>query len=641
MRTALNAALLTMLSLAALPAAAEEEDEIVVTATRAPTPMRDLPADITVIDADAALARGQSTLAQALEQAPGLGVAPNGGIGQQTSIFAGGANSYHTLVLFDGLRINDPSTPNSSFDAGQDQIHALARAEVVEGPMSAVFGSDAVGGVINLIPRHGGEGPLNARLDIAGGSFGALTGAAGVDGALGRFRYAVTGEGYAADGYDLVPRRMSTHTGDADGAAMSALTGVFDFVLSETIALDLLVRHRQARADFDPFLFDLSFNEFRADDADLEISRNDLTLARLGARWRFNESLSLRLTAGGMNQARVQRDDGLVTDSFDGKRRFADFTLEWRPGAAAGLADVAVVAGVSGEREEIDIAQGFGFPPPFFFTAAEQEQRSVYVTAQGRAGRAHLTGAVRTDDYDGFGVNTTWRMGASFDLSDAARIYAAYGTSFRAPTLYERFVSFGNPALEPEQGESWEIGADARFGAFAQADGLELALLYRSTEIEDLIDFGPSFTYANVDLAEIGSAEARVVLRPNAWLTLRAAYVYTDAEDVVAATPLLRRPETAWFAAVEVQHGDFSGTLSWRNVGKRFDFLYGDDGYALGQGFTPAYDIVRLSGAYDVSPSAQLYVAVENALDETYEPVNAFAGAPRSVMAGIRLRAGE
>src|SRR6185436_3266586 len=172
----LSSAAVAALSLFAATVYAQDEDEIVVTATRAPAHVDTLPAEIDVIDVDAAQSRGISTLADALREAPGLDVVPTGGAGQQASLFAGGANSNHTLVLFDGLRINDPSTPGSSFDAGQDTLAGLARIEIVEGPMSAMFGSDAIGGVVNLIPRHGGEGALNARLDIGGGSFGTLSG---------------------------------------------------------------------------------------------------------------------------------------------------------------------------------------------------------------------------------------------------------------------------------------------------------------------------------------------------------------------------------------------------------------------------------------------------------------------------------
>jgi len=642
MRLITKAALLAASCLPISPAIAQEETEenIIVTATRSPSAIGALPADATLIDVERLIARGQSNLSEALDDVPGLGVIVSGGAGQQTSLFAGGANSNHTLVLFDGIRINDPSTPGSSFDAGQDQLFGLSRIEVVEGPMSAVFGSDAIGGVVNLIPRRGGDGALSGRLDLAGGSFGTLSGAAGVDGALGAFHYAVTAEGYASDGYDLVPERMSTHDGEKDAAASTTLTAVFDLALNDALTLDLLARHRQARADFDPFLFDPSFNEYRAEDADLEISENDLTVARLGASWRITEAFSLRASAGAMVQNRAQADDGAATDRFDGERRFADLTLNWRPRAWAGVEDFALVAGVSGEREDVDIAQGFGFSPPSFFTRAVQDQLGAFATAQGRVRALTWTGALRVDEYEGFGTNTTWRVGGSFALTDTARLYAAYGTSFRAPTLYERFVSFGNPDLRPEEGESWEIGADVRLGAFGQATGAEFGVLYRHTDIDSLIDFGPSFTYANVERAEIESAEVRAAVRPFAWLTFRGSYVYTDARDAIADAPLLRRPENQWRLAVEATHGRLQAALDWRSVGARADFIYGDDGFALGEGLTPGYEVARASLSYTLVDGAQAFVAVENALDETYEPVNAFAGAPRSVTAGIRLRAG-
>ncbi len=453
MRNLLKAVLLTAASFAALPAhAQDEEEDVVVTATRTLTPIRDLPADATVIDVDAALSRGQTTLSQALEDAPGLGIVQSGGIGQQASLFAGGANSYHTLVLFDGLRINDPSTPNSSFDAGQDQVHALTRIEVVEGPMSALYGSDAIGGVVNLIPRHGGDGPLNARLDVAAGSHDTLSVAAGIDGTWGPFRYAVTGEGFGTGGYDLVPPRMVTHTGREDGAESAAITGVFDLQLARNFSIDLLTRHRESRADIDVFDFEFvaPFREIRADSPDAEIARNDLTLARLGAIWSLSDTLSLRATAGEIKQEREQYRFGELTDGFSGERRFADLTLNWRAGELGGLSDVVFIAGLATEHEDISVAQGFGFPPPFSFTTADQEQIGAFVTTQGRAGPLSLTGAVRTDDYEGFGTHTTWRLGASFDVSQSARVYGAFGTSFRAPSLYERFSSAGTPDLDPE-----------------------------------------------------------------------------------------------------------------------------------------------------------------------------------------------
>jgi len=637
--------LTTALTLSFAPLAFAQDDSpsdaIVVTATRTPTELKRLPAEATVIDADDARQRGDATLADALREAPGLDVVASGGAGQQTSLFAGGANSNHTLVLFDGLRINDPSTPGSSFDAGEDTFGDLQRIEVVLGPMSALYGSDAIGGVVNLIPRHGGPGALNARLDMSAGSFGTLAGTAGADGTLGGFRYAVTADGYATDGYDLVPKRMSTYDGEKDAASMSSLTGVFDLALSQSFSLDLLARTRRAQADFDPFVDLFPLPEQRQEDDTLQISKNDLSLARLGATWAPSQTLSLRVTYGGTDQDRVQSDDGEATDIFKGSRRFGDATLSWRPDSFSAFSDVAIVAGASSETEKVNIAQGFGFPPPSFLTSADETHRGGFVSAQGALQALTLTAAARADDYDGFGTHATARVGASYALTDGMRIYASYGDSFRAPTLYERFVSFGDPNLDPERGSAWEVGANAQFAAFGQGNGLELSALYRRTDVRDLIDFGPLFTYANVDKARIESAEARVGVRPFSWLTARVAYVYTDAKDEIADTPLLRRPKDAWTIDLDARQGPFRATLTWREIGARADQLYGDDGLGEGVGATPSYDVLRASLSYTLNSGAEIYVAADNLTDEAYEPVNAYAGAPRNVTVGVRLRAGS
>jgi vitamin B12 transporter len=635
------------LAVASLPGMARAEDKdgvivadlraetIVVTGTRAPARAETLPAEISVIDIDTARDNGVATLAETLRQAPGLDVTASGGAGQQTSLFLGGANSNHTLVLYDGLRINDPSTPGSSYDAGEDTTADLGRIEIVSGPMSAVYGSDAIGGVVNLIPRHGGPGPFNMRLDIGAGSLSTLNAAVGADGALGRFRYAVTGEGFATSGYDLVPKRMSTYTGEADGARTSTVSGVFDYAVNEVLALDLLVRQRRAQADFDAFVDLFPLPERREEDSTLQISHNDLTLARLGATWTIADGLSLRATDGGLRQQRVQSDFGEDTDRFRGARRFSDLTLTWRHSDA-----LSIVGGVSGERDQVNIAQGFGFAPPFFFTSAKQSSVGAFVTAQAAIEGLTLTGALRGDRYDGFGAHATWRAGASYALSNSARVYAAYGTAFRAPTLYERFVSFGDPGLDPERSQSWEAGADAHLAMFGQGRGVELAGLYRHTDIRDLIDFGPLFSYANVERAKIDSAELRLALRPLPWLTARLAYIYTDARDGLTGASLLRRPKHVWTGELEAAKGRFRADLSWREVGDRQDTLYGDDGFETGVGTAPSYDVVRLSLGYRFDAHAEIYIAADNLADATYEPVNAFAGAPRTVMMGVRLKAG-
>jgi vitamin B12 transporter len=315
-----------------------------------------------------------------------------------------------------------------------------------------------------------------------------------------------------------------------------------------------------------------------------------------------------------------------MTSRFQGERRFDDLTLDWRAG------NLGVVAGVETETEDVDIDQGFAT------VVAQQDHHGAFVTAQNGLGQLTLTGALRLDEFEGFGAETTWRAGVSFAMNDTMRVYGAYGTSFRAPTLYERFIFFGDPNLDPEHGRAWEVGADAQFGAFGRGDGVKLALVYRSQEIEDLIDFNAALIYANIDEAEIDSAEARLALRPTSWLTARIAYVYTSAHNASAGAPLLRRPEVAWNASLDIEYGAVSGELAWRRVGERADQIYGNDGVWSGVGLTRAYDVLRASAAWTFVDGARVFVAADNLTDAAYEPVNAFAGAPRSVMLGVRLR---
>lgn len=610
-----------LLAGAAQPVLAQtSDDEIVVTATRMETRVEQLPAQVTIIQTDDARAQGQITLDQMVDDVPGLQAPRTGPLGQQASIFSGGFESNHTLILFDGVRMDDPSTPEGLFDAGQDTLADSGRVEIVQGPMSALYGSNALGGVINLIPRRGGDDALNVRMDAAAGSFETLTASVGADGTLGRFRYALSAEGYASGGYDIVPERISTHTGEEDGAEMTTVTGVFDYALTDAVSLDLLMRQRKARADYDPGLFgNISEN------LNSEVAQNDRTLWRVGADWRISDTVALRLSGGALETERVSTDDfGAVEYAYEGERRFGDVTAQFD------LATVDLTLGASAEDEDILATE------PFAIVEASQEHWSAFAVAQTGFGSLDLTGAARRDDYDGFGDSTTWRLGANYRFTEAARVYASYGTAFRAPSLYERFVSFGDPNLEPEESESWEVGADAEISLFGRVDGLQLGALYRSSEIDDLIGFF-GFGYANIDRAEIEYAEGRLALRPLSWLTARVVYANTDARDVGADEALQRRPRHAWRAEVEAEYGPFEAQIAWRQVGARLDTVYDDFGFWTGVGRVEAYEIVRASAAWRATNEVRFFLAVDNVLDEVYEPTNGFAGAPLSALLGVRI----
>ncbi|HEY0417903.1 MAG TPA: TonB-dependent receptor plug domain-containing protein, partial [Acetobacteraceae bacterium] len=223
-----------LLALLTLPAAAQAQTtpddpgtllpEQVVTATRIPTPATQIAAGTTVIDRATIQARGYTSLAEALTAVPGLRVVQSGGLGGNASVFIRGTNSNHVLVLRDGMPVADPSDPGGQFNFGVDTLGDVERIEVVRGPMSSLYGSGAIGGVINLITRRGAGVP-KVNLEIAGGLPRAVRGVAGVSGASGMVDYSLNVEGRDERGFDTTPRRLSVYNGRRNGyrAALGSL----------------------------------------------------------------------------------------------------------------------------------------------------------------------------------------------------------------------------------------------------------------------------------------------------------------------------------------------------------------------------------------------------------------------------------
>lgn len=594
--------------------------ELVIVATRSPTEINRLPARVDVITRDDIEQQGLTSLAQAI----GPDAVQSGGLGQQTSVFLRGANSAHTLALFDGIRVNDASNPNGSFDFGLDNLAALDRVEILRGPASSIYGADAIGGVVNLIPRRGGGTAFGPFGEISGGSFETLTGTAGVVGSINGVDYGVTAEGFTEQGYDLVPKRMSTHTGDPDGADSATITASVRADLGFW-AGDALFRRRESRTEFDTFSGG-PFFDLRADDPALE-SQSGQTIWRLGAE--TNGDLRFRVSGGQVLNDRDETDAGFLDSAAHARQSFADANTRWASG------DTVITGGFAFDRDSIATV-------PQFANAlrASEDQKAAYLVAQSRfAGHLDATGSVRVDDYENFGAHTTWALGLVANYAPL-RLFASYGTGFKAPSLSERFeislFNVGNPDLDPERSRSREIGADWR-----ALDALSLGASYYQTRIDDLIeyDFG-QLKNINIGRAKIDGAEAYIEERALSWGSLRLTYAYTDAKDAGTGAELARRPRNSWRVNAHVTPMERLGLdLSWTYVGARTDVTYDDGGnFVSGAGRAPSFNVGALAATFDLDTHAQLFARIDNITDETYEQPAAFAGAPRSVIAGVRAR---
>jgi vitamin B12 transporter len=632
-RTAQRAATLAALSLAVVnPAVALEDDTVVIVATRTPTEAPRLPARVESVDRVEIEEKALVTLVDALRETPGLSVVATGQPGAQTSVFIRGANSKHTLALYDGVRINDPTAPNGQYDFGQDLLGDVERVEVLRGAGSSVHGSDAIGGVVNLIPRRGGEDSV--WFDVSGGSFATWRGAGGASGEIGALSYGVSAEALTTGGFDQIPERFTTRTGDDDGSDLATVAGSGVYTLGSGYSVDGLVRWRRSRAAFDTFSGGPFFDQ-RADDPDLEIDADAYTLWRLGAQ-REGDVATLRIAGGQVLNERTERDGAAVTGDVEGARSFVDLTASFERNALGLFADAALVIGGQWQNEDIDNAA------TLFTNAVAIEERTVsaFAVGRGRLGAGtDLALSVRIDDNERFGAETTATAGVSQTFG-GLRLYGSYGTSFKAPTLSERFATnffnVGNAALRAERGRSGEIGADWT------GENLKLGATVYETRVRNLIDYDfAALSNINVDRARLRGLESFAEVR-NDRASLRVNYTYTDARDVSAAgSPrLARRAPHIWSLDGRLDVTDKLGVnLGWTWISSRTDVLYDNGGFFLsGAGRTAGYDTGRVALTYALTDALDVYFSARNVADTGYEDPNAFRGAPRNVTLGLRGR---
>ena len=457
---------------ASAPALAQTSDDaVIVTGTRFESAAERLPASVSTVERADIELEGVATLSEALADLPGVTVAQSGPAGSLTSVFLRGANSKHTLALLDGIRLNDPSSANGIFNFGSELVGDAARVEVVRGPLSSVYGSDAVGGAVNVIPRRGGETAFEPYAEIAAGELSTVRGLIGAAGATERARYGVTVEAMETEGYDVTPARMSTATGDRDGAEFALVTASGEYDLDGGVTLEGLVRVRAAESEVDTFSGGASGIQ-RADDPDL-VNADDYAVWRMGASWTSGTgALTSRLRGGQVLNELENRDGGTVTDRYEGERSFAEWLNVWRPDATA-LREPRVSFGVQYQREDIDTDTAFAAP----LNVAEEAWGGFVVGQAGLGERIDLTASARVDDYENFGTETTADIGAVVHVPELrSRLVGSIGSAFKAPTLSERFASSAfitpNPDLESEESVGWELGVvEALVGSVRPAAG--------------------------------------------------------------------------------------------------------------------------------------------------------------------------
>jgi len=633
--------------MAELPTSAQEMDDLVVTATRLATPRGELASSVTVITAEDIQRRQFRSVPQALRSVPGLHVVQTGGPGQQTSVFMRGANSNHTLVLIDGVEVSDPSSPAGAVDFSNLWLDNIERIEIVRGPQSTLYGSDAIGGVIQITTRRG-EGKLHGAGKLEGGSDNTVNQQASAAGSTDRVNYSFGVTHTDTDGDSVTPARLrngvSAEDDNYENWTTSARLGM---AVSDTLEVTVFGRYIDSETDLDPELEMFGFGTTEDRDARLEqteyLLRGEATAQLLDGLWEATFSTSYTDYDRKNRNDRQSPTETLTRTSFDGDKLKFELKNDFYPVDAHIL-----TLGLETEKENMD-SGGFSDFGGFFIgeeTNADARNKAVYTQDQFSYGeRIFGTIGMRYDDYDGFGSEVTYRVAPVYvHRQTNTRLKASVGTGFKAPTLFQtdgftpnNFGSFyrGNPDLDPEKSVGWEIGIEQKLWS----ERLSFGATWFKSDIDDLMQvvFDPSFnsSYENIDNADIQGAETFVRIQPLESLAVQLDYTYTDAEDDDSGERLLRRPKHKLDLDVEFRPlSRASLNLAVNYVSDYKDISRESSGIIDGDD----YAVLDVAADYQLNKQWRLFGRVENATDEHYEPADGFQASDRGLFAGAELK---
>jgi vitamin B12 transporter len=601
---------------------------VTVTATKVPTPESEVGSSVTVITGDQIEQKQDRTLPDLLADVPGLNVVQTGSPGGTTSVYIRGANANHTKVFIDGIDVGDPSSPDGSFDFSQILASDIDRVEVLRGPQSGLYGSDAIGGVINIVTKIG-SGPPQFRGSIEGGSFSTFNQTAGVRGSQGRFTYAFDFAHFHSGDTDvtpsgLVPPGRPVNPDYYDNKTLSTKLGAR---LTDNLDFGLVAR-----------LVDTELNstsdDFLGPEGAPSYSDNHELFTRGFAHWvlfdgAFDETVGLAYTGYQRRFLDPNPQDlafGNDPATYHGSRT----KLDWQGNIKLGTGEVLVL----GAEHELDRLNDSG---PL---SAHVTNDAGYAELQSSVGDRFFNALnLRYDDNGAFGGHTTFRESPAYLIPETGtRLKASIGTGFKAPTLdelydnYPAFDFFANPNLRPET----SLGYDAGFEQSLFDKQVEFGSTYFHNNIANLISINETGTsYENIGRATTYGAENFLTYKPWTVLVLRADYTYTMAMDDILNEELLRRPKhkaslnATWQATTALS---LSATVlyvgSWIDINR--------SGSESGLRAAP-YTLVNLAGSYDLGRGLSLFARIDNLLDRRYQDPIGFQHQGFGAFAGVKV----
>jgi len=598
--------------------AAEPEPEIIVTATRTAQTSDETLASVTVITREDIERSQAQSIGDLLRGEPGLSVVNGGGTGKPTSIFLRGTESGHVLVLMDGIRVGSATLGTTAFE--HIPLAQVDRIEVVRGPRSSVYGSEAIGGVIQIFTRKGG-GPISPNFSVTGGSYRTYEGTAGAAGGGQNGWFSVNASGYRTDGFNACNGILNvtgcfTDEPDDDGYRNGSGSVRGGYRFDNGAELDAFWTYTKGRSDFD-----------QADAYDpvtylgVENGPNETVIVQevIGATIKLQPVPMWRLTLlAGQNQDQSDnfKSGGIFDSSFNTRRGTASVQNDFSFGT-----DHVFTIGADYQDDHVDSTT--------LYTVDSRDNTGVFAQHQAQLGAHDIQLSLRRDNNEQFGYHDTGGLAYGYQVGDGLRLIASYGTAFKAPTFNELYYPvYGNPDLKPTTSRAAEIGARGSAGKARWS----LALF--ESKVENLIVYD-STTSAAVNADPLLRGVEATLATPAAGWETHTALTVLDPEnrsgDTFDGNDLPRRARESFRFDADRGVGPvrLGGTL--RGEGRRYDDL-------ANTVELKRYATLDLRGEYQVARDWTLQARIENLLDKDYETAAHYNQPGRSVYFTVRYR---
>lgn len=614
--------------------------DVVITATKTNTSTLELANSISVIDSSEIANSNKDNVFDLLKNEYGLSFTQHGGYGTLSNVNIRGANTGHTLILIDGTEYNLPSNPSGEFDFSSLPTDNIQKIEVLRGPQSTIYGSDALGGVINIITKKGSGKPKYSA-QIEGGSYNTYKGLTGLNGSYNKLNYSLTVSRTKSDGFSSASEKYGNS--ERDGFEFTNFSSVLGYNISNIAEVNLYLRYGESKADYD------QFGGMWGDDPTYIFNQEEFSIRVEGNVKTFNNKWNKKFSASLFKNIRKYSFDTSAASiyyshsKYDGRK----YKLDWQNDLTiykSTLINAQLTAGAEFESE-VASSEYYAFtyldPPDYESIFPQKNANTIggYIEGQINTFNNFFSSiGIRYDHHNKFGSTVTYRIAPVYIFwATGTKLKATIGTGFKSPSLFYLFdPQYGNSELSPEKSFGWDAGIEQ----YLWNAGLSIGATYFFNKFSDMFGFDPvTFKTTNINKAETNGVEVFLKFKPFTNLEIKLNYTYTNARDKSEGSinfnkRLLRRPKEKAGLYTSYNFLDkFNINAEVIYVDARDDIDFSTYSRVIMQDYT----VVNLAAHYSAFDFLRLNFRVDNLFDKYYEEVLGYATPGLSFYGGIGL----